>query len=83
MRAGLTDRERFMRSYKFAGASLVLACVGASQSLAPDVLLLAGVEAHMREELTHVPNYTCLETIARFRNAARPSVQVPETVEPA
>jgi hypothetical protein len=56
-----------MRLRKIAGASLVLACVAAQQDLAPDVLLLARIKSHMREELSHVPNYTCLETISRFR----------------
>src|SRR6185295_11103634 len=26
---------------------------------------------HMREELSHIPNYTCLETISRFRKDDR------------
>ena len=56
-----------MSLWKIAGASLVLACVGAPQDLAPDVLLLARIKSHMREELSHIPNYTCLETISRFR----------------
>ena len=56
------------RLWKFAGASLALACFGAAQNLAPNVLLLGRVKSHMREELSHLPNYTCLETIVRFRN---------------
>src|SRR5579863_1374611 len=56
-----------MRLWKIAGASLLLACVAAPQDLAPDVLLLARIKSHMREELSRIPNYTCLETISRFR----------------
>jgi hypothetical protein len=56
-----------MRCWKIAGASLLLLCVAAPQDLAPDVLLLARIKSHMREELSHIPNYTCLETISRFR----------------
>jgi hypothetical protein len=56
-----------MGLWKIAGASLALACVGAPQDLAPEVLLLARIKSHMREELSHIPNYTCLETISRFR----------------
>lgn len=47
-------------------ASVVLTTVAISQDLAPDVLLLTRIKAHLREELSQVPNYTCLETIARF-----------------
>ena len=37
------------------------------QDLAPEVLLLSRIKRHLREELTRIPNYTCLETISRFR----------------
>jgi hypothetical protein len=30
------------------------------------VLLLSRIKARLGDELSHVPNYTCLETIARF-----------------
>ena len=59
-----------MRFGKLVGASLVLACVGCAQDLPPEVLLLARIKTHMREELAHLPNYTCLETIARYHKAA-------------
>jgi hypothetical protein len=45
---------------------MVLACVGSAQELPPEVLLLARIKSHMREELSNLPNYTCLETITRF-----------------
>lgn len=56
-----------MRYWKIVGVSLLVVCVAAPQDLAPDVLLLARIKSHMREELSHIPNYTCLETISRFR----------------
>ena len=61
-----------MRFWKLAGASLALACVGVAQNLAPDVLLLRDIKSHMREELSRLPNYTCLETVARFRRGPAP-----------
>jgi len=42
----------------------------AGQDLAPEVLLLARIKNHLREEFAHLPNYTCLETIARFHKEA-------------
>jgi len=57
-----------MSLWKIAGVSLALASVGAPQSVSPDLLLLSRIKIHMREELSHTPNYTCLETISRFRN---------------
>jgi len=58
-----------MSLWKIAGVSLVLASVGTPQSVSADLLLLSRIKLHMREELSHIPNYTCLETISRFRNA--------------
>jgi len=51
---------------RIAIAGLLLACAAAPQDLAPDVLLLSRIKRHLREELAHTPNYTCLETISRF-----------------
>ena len=47
-------------------ALAALTCGAVAQDLAPEVVLLARIKAHLREELSHLPNYTCLETIARF-----------------
>jgi hypothetical protein len=55
-----------MRLWKPAAASLMLVCHAAAQELAPELLLLARIKSHMRGELSHVANYTCLETTARF-----------------
>ena len=71
-----------MRFWKLAVASVVLACVGAPQDLAPDVLLLARIKSHIREELSHIPNYTCLETIARFHKEPGPPTQVHKWLKP-
>ena len=44
--------------------SLALAAFAAPQKeLPPEILLLAGVKQRMAENLSRVPNYTCLETI--------------------
>ena len=39
-----------------------------AQGLSSDQQLLVSIKAHMREELSHLPNYTCLESVARFQN---------------
>jgi hypothetical protein len=51
------------------GLLIALACAAAGQSLPPEVILLARIKAHLREELSRVPNYTCLETVSRFRRS--------------
>lgn len=71
-----------MRIWRFAVAVLVLACAGTAQDLAPDVLLLARIKSHLREELSHVPNYTCLETIARFHKEAGDRAQPQKQLKP-
>lgn len=47
---------------------LVLWITSAAQesTLPPDMVLLGRIKAHMAEQLDHLPNYTCLETISRF-----------------
>ena len=47
---------------------LLLVCAAAAQDLPPDVLLLARLKSQIREELSRTPNYTCLETVSRYRN---------------
>jgi hypothetical protein len=41
------------------------------QDLSPEVLLLARFKQKIRQDLSHVPNYTCLETIDRSQRANR------------
>ena len=61
--------------WKIAGASLALLCAGAPRDLAPEVLLLARIKSHLHEELSHVPNSTCLETVSRFRRDSRSNLR--------
>ncbi|HUA58056.1 MAG TPA: polymer-forming cytoskeletal protein [Verrucomicrobiae bacterium] len=56
----------FARSAILAAAILLAPLAVIPQDLAPEVLLLSRIKRHLREELAHVPNYTCLETISRF-----------------
>src|SRR5258707_1312890 len=48
---------------------VLLALSAAAQDLAPETLLLARIKYRVGEELSNLPNYTCLETITRFRKA--------------
>ncbi len=63
------------RCRKIAGAAFLLASTAIPQDLAPNVLLLSRVERHLSEELAHTPNYTCLETISRFRHDPKAGLQ--------
>ena len=45
-----------------------MACGAAGQDLAPEVVLLARIKTHLREEFAHLPSYTCLETITLSGN---------------
>jgi hypothetical protein len=71
-----------MRSWKLGGALLALACGAAAQNLAPEVLLLARIKSHVGEELSHLPNYTCLETIARFHKESGPASKAKSKMKP-
>jgi hypothetical protein len=57
-----------LRYWRLAAVFLALVCGAVAQGLAPEVLLLAHIKSHMREELSRVTNYTCLETTARFHS---------------
>jgi hypothetical protein len=46
------------------------AAVSAQSELSPEVLLLARIKVRMEENLTRLPNYTCLQTIERSRRRA-------------
>ena len=71
-----------MRFCKLTAACVVLTLVGAAQDLAPEVLLLARIKSHMREELSQIPFYTCLETIVRFHKEPGRSTHVHEPLKP-
>ena len=66
---------RWDRLYRTAAAILLTVCAATAQGLAPEVLLLSRIKRHLREELAHVPNYTCLETISRFRDDPKSPLQ--------
>lgn len=61
-----------MRFWKLVSAALFLVCVAAPQGLSPELQSLQRIKAHMREELSQLPNYTCLETLTRFQNESKP-----------
>ena len=47
-----------------------------AQDLSPDLQLLVRMKSHMREELSNLPNYTCLETVTRFHREPTQHVKV-------
>ncbi|HEY6347558.1 MAG TPA: hypothetical protein VIY49_39210 [Bryobacteraceae bacterium] len=55
-----------MRRWKVTSAILALASSVVAQNAASHEVLLTRIRAHMREELSRLPNYTCLETTDRF-----------------
>ena len=63
------------RTCKLTPLFFLLAHGAIPQDLAPEVLLLSRIKRHLREELARTPNYTCLETISRFRNDPRSLLQ--------
>jgi hypothetical protein len=56
---------------KLASVVCMAACTVTAQDLAPEVLLLSHIKTYLRYEFAHLPNYTCLETIARFQRAKK------------
>jgi hypothetical protein len=44
-----------------------------SEDLAPEVLMLARIKAHMRHEIAQMPNFTCIEGIERYHRASGPT----------
>jgi hypothetical protein len=55
------------RCVKATAAVLLAACSAYPQGMAPEVLLLSRIKSHLRKELANIPNYTCVETVSRFR----------------
>jgi hypothetical protein len=47
-------------------AVAMTASAASTQQVAPEVVLLARVKAHIREAIARLPNYTCLQTVERF-----------------
>ena len=51
------------------GLLTLLAGTVAAQGLLPrDVVLLRRVKTHVSDEVAHLPDFTCLETIQRYRS---------------
>jgi len=70
-----------MGAAKIAGAWLVLASLGVTQDLPPEVRLLARIKSHMRGELSGLPNYTLPRNHQPFhRNAGQASLNPLDTV---
>src|SRR5579862_3258424 len=63
------------RLREVAAVFFLLASTAIPQDLAPEVLLLSRIKRHLREELARTPDYTCLETISRFRNDPKSLLQ--------
>src|SRR5215467_72974 len=61
-------------------AGLILAGAAIAQDLLPEVLLLSRVQRHIREELQHLPNVTCLETTQREYQPAKGKMRPLDTV---
>jgi hypothetical protein len=61
-------------------AGLGLAWAAAAQGLAPEVLLLARVKAHTREQLARLPNCSCLETVRRDYQRAGDVMRLQDTM---
>ncbi|MGA2714826.1 MAG: hypothetical protein ABSG41_17130 [Bryobacteraceae bacterium] len=61
-------------------AGLILTGAASPQNLPPDVLLLSRVRRHIKEELQHLPNVTCLETVRREHQPAKGKMQPLDTV---
>jgi hypothetical protein len=56
----------------FVSALLAGIFAAAAQDLPPGVLLVSKVKNHVKEQMAHMPQYTCLETFERFRKPAGP-----------
>src|SRR5215831_1572156 len=54
--------------------AIVAVAIAAVAAVAQDTAQLGRIRAHLHDELARVPNYTCLETVTRFRKDARSRV---------
>jgi hypothetical protein len=62
-----------MRALAICG---VAALIASAQQTEPELVLLNRIKAHMRSELTQVPNYTCLETVRRLHSEPGPKTRL-------
>jgi hypothetical protein len=54
------------RAFRILAAGLMLAAFAAPQDLLPkEVVLLSRIKRHVKEQLSHLPNVSCLETVHR------------------
>ena len=67
-------------SRKLGWASLLVSTVMA-QSFSPEMEAWGRVKTHLRAELDHLPNYTCLETLTRFNRQA-PRLGIRQELKP-
>ena len=61
-------------------AGLILTEVAISEDLPPGVLLLSRVKHHIKEELQHLPDISCLETVQRDYQPAKGKMRPLDTV---
>jgi hypothetical protein len=61
-----------MKSRGLLFCALLAPFNAAPQDLPPGVLLVSRVKAHVKEQMAHMPQYTCLETFERSRKRAGP-----------
>jgi hypothetical protein len=61
-------------------AGLILTGVALSEDLPPGVLLLSRVKNHIKEEVQHLPDISCLETVQREYQPAKGRMRPLDTV---
>jgi len=61
-----------MKSRGLLFCALLAPLTAAPQDLPPGVLLVSRVKAHVKEQMAHMPQYTCLETFERSRKRPGP-----------
>jgi hypothetical protein len=61
---------------KLALVVLALASGAAAQDLAPETILVARLRDRLRDQLAHLPDYTCLENIVRYHREPSPRAKL-------
>jgi hypothetical protein len=61
---------------KLALIVLAIANCAAAQDLPPETILVARIRDHLRDGLDHLPEYTCLENIARYHRQPGPRMKL-------
>ncbi len=52
-------------------AGILMAWPGTADDLPPEILLLSRIKRHIRQEVGRLPDYTCLQTSARYHRGPR------------